>query len=109
MAQGQELHELGETGTRWGEHGRQKSEPGPATASPPYRTRAGTDVEQRRRTIVALLSQHPHGLTAREIREATGCSKNLTDSALSGLFVRGVVHKHGHCYVLAAQEDAIEH
>ena len=75
----------------------------------PSRTRAGTDVEQRRRVIVALLHQHPHGLTAREIREATGCSKNLTDSALSGLFVRGVVHKHGHCYVLAAQEDAIEH
>ncbi len=81
---------------------------GPATVSPPYRTRAGTDVEQRRRAIVALLHQHPHGLTAREIREATGCSKSLIDSALSGLFIRSVVHKRGHCYVLAAPDEAVE-
>ena len=109
MAEGRELHETGQTGKRWGEHGRQKSEPGPVTASPPYRTRAGTHVEQRRRVIVALLHQHQHGLTAREIREATGCSKTLTDSALSGLFIRGVVYKRGHSYVLAAQEDTTEH
>ena len=53
--------------------------------SPPDRTRARADVEQRRRAIVALLRQHPDGLTAREIWEATGISRNLTASALSGL------------------------
>jgi hypothetical protein len=81
----------------------------PAMVSPPYRTRAGTDVEQRRRAIVALLHQHPHGLTARAIREATGCSKSLTDSALAGLVIRRVVHKRGHCYGLAAHAEAVEH
>ena len=86
----------------------QSQQHSPATVSPPYRTRAGTDVEQRRRVIVALLHQHPHGLTAREIREATGWSKNLTESALSGLFVRSVVSKRGHCYVLAVPEETLE-
>ena len=76
--------------------------------SPPYRTRSGTDVEQRRRGIVALLHQHQDGLTAREIREATGLSRSLIDSALSGLFTRGVVHKRGNRYVLATQDAAIE-
>ena len=76
--------------------------------SPIHRTRSRSDVEQRRSVIVALLHQHQDGLTAREIREATGSSKNLTESALSGLFTRGVVHKRGHRYVLAAQDDAIE-
>jgi hypothetical protein len=109
MAGGRELHEMIETGKRRVEHVRHRSEQGPATATPPYRTRSGTDVEQRRRVIVALLHQHQNGLTAREIREAIGLSKNLTDSALSGLFIRGVVHKHGHRYVLAAQDDAREH
>ena len=69
-----------------------------------YRPRA--DVEQRRRVIVALLRQHPDGLTAREIREATGLSRHLAASAISGLFTRGVLHKRGHRYVLAASEDA---
>ena len=78
-----------------------RREKGRAPVSPPYRTRSGTDVEQRRRVIVALLHQHQDGLTAREIREATGLSKNLTESALSGLFTRSVVHKHGHRYVLS--------
>src|SRR6266436_3281675 len=86
-----------------------RSEKGSAPMSPPYRTRSGTDVEQRRRIIVALLHQHQDGLTAREIREAIGLSRSLTDSALSGLFIRGVVHKHGHRYGLAAQNDAREH
>jgi DNA-binding IclR family transcriptional regulator len=72
--------------------------------SPPDRTRARADVEQRRRAIVALLRQHPDGLTAREIWEATGISRNLTASALSGLFTRGVLHKHGHRYVLTAPD-----
>jgi len=85
-----------------------RSEQGPATVSPTHRTRSDTDVEQRRRVIVALLHQHQDGLTAREIREATEFSKNLTESALSGLFTRGVVHKRGHRYVLAAQDDARE-
>jgi len=67
-----------------------------------YRPRA--DVEQRRRLIVALLRQHPDGLTAREIGEATGLSRHLTASAVSGLFTRGVLHKRGHRYVLAAQD-----
>jgi predicted transcriptional regulator len=72
------------------------------TISPfPY-TRAGTAVEQRRRVIVALLQQHPDGLTTREIREATGFSKTLTESALSGLFTRSIVHKRGNRYVLTA-------
>jgi hypothetical protein len=101
MTEGRELHEMGETGTRWVEHGMPKSEQSPVSGSPPYRTKAGTDVEQRRRVIVALLHQHQDGLTAREIREATGLSKNLTESALSGLFTRSVVHKHGHRYVLS--------
>src|SRR5881296_3154449 len=108
MAEGRELHEMIETGKRWVEQVRHKSAQGPATASPPYRTKSGTDVEQRRRVIVALLHQHQHGLTAREIREAIGLSRSLTDSALSGLFIRGVVHKHGYRYVLAAQADARE-
>ena len=86
-----------------------RSEQGPGTAPPPSRTNAGTEVEQRRRVIVALLHQYQHGLTAREIREATGFSKNLTDSALSGLFVRSVVYKRGHSYVLAGRDDAAEH
>ena len=101
MTEGRELHEMGETGTRWVEHGMPKSEHSPVSGSPPSRTKAGTDVEQRRRVIVALLHQHQDGLTAREIREATGLSKNLTESALSGLFTRSVVHKHGHRYVLS--------
>ena len=52
--------------------------------SPRHRTRARADVEQRRRVIVALLRQHPDGLTVREICEATGVSKSLTASAVSG-------------------------
>jgi len=72
-----------------------------------YRPRA--DVEQRRRVIVVLLRQHPDGLTAREIGEATGVSRHLTASALSGLFTRGVLHKRGHRYVLAAQDTDIDH
>jgi hypothetical protein len=81
----------------------------PSTVSSTNRTRSYTDVEQRRSRIVALLHQHQNGLTAREIRDATGLSKNLTESALSGLFTRGVVHKHGHRYVLAVKDDVREH
>jgi hypothetical protein len=109
MAEGRELHEMIETGKRWVEHVRHRSAQCPATASPPYRTKTGTDVEQRRHLIVALLHHHQDGLTAREIREAIGLSRSLTDSAISGLFIRGVVHKHGHRYVLAAQDDPREH
>ena len=69
-----------------------------------YRPRA--DVEHRRRVIIALLRQHPDGLTAREIGEATGLSKHLAASAISGLFTRGVLHKHEHRYVLVAPEEA---
>ena len=68
-----------------------------------YRTPSSRAVAHRRRVIVALfLQQASHGLTAREIREATGFSANLTASALTGLFVYGVVHKRGHCYVLCS-------
>ena len=109
MAEGRELHERSETGKRWVEPVRQRSAPCPATASPPYRTKSGTDVEQRRHLIVALLHHHQDGLTAREIREAIGVSRSLTDSAISGLFIRGIVHKHGHRYVLAAREGGREH
>jgi uncharacterized protein YgiB involved in biofilm formation len=108
MAEGREMHKMIETGKRWVEHVMYRSEEGLVTALPRYRTKAGTDVEQRRRVIVALLHQEQHGLTAREIREATGFSKNLTDSALSGLFVRSVVYKRGHRYVLAGWYDAAE-
>jgi hypothetical protein len=73
------------------------------------RPRAGTDVEQRRRVIVVLLRQHPDGLTAREIGEATGVSKSLSASAISGLFTGGILHKRGHRYVLAAPEEALDH
>jgi hypothetical protein len=76
----------------------------PVTSARSSRIPTGTAVERRRRVIVALLQRYPEGLTAREIREATGVSKNLTASALSGLFTRGVLQKHGHRYVLAAQE-----
>jgi hypothetical protein len=79
-----------------------RSEKSLATLSPLPEPRAGTDVEQRRRVIVALLQQHQDGLTAREIREATGLSKTLTESALSGLFTRSIVHKRGNRYVLTA-------
>jgi len=101
MTEGRELHAMGETGTRWVEHGMQKSEQSLVSGSPPHRRRVDPEVEQRRRVIVVLLRQHPEGLTAREIREATGLSKNLTESALSGLFTRSVVHKNGHRYVLS--------
>jgi len=74
----------------------------PVSSAPPQRRRVDPEVEERRRVIVALLRQHPGGLTAREIGAATGMSRNLTASALSGLFTRGVLHKHGHRYVLAA-------
>jgi hypothetical protein len=70
-----------------------------------HRPRADSAVEQRRCVIVALLRQHPAGLTVREICEATGVSMNLTASALSGLFTRSVLHKRGHRYVLAALEE----
>jgi predicted transcriptional regulator len=80
----------------------QRTEKDIATLASTSPTRAGTDVEQRRRVIVALLQQHPDGLTPREIREATGFSKTLTESALSGLFTRSIVHKRGHRYVLTA-------
>jgi len=86
-----------------------RSEQCPSTISPMNSTKSHTDVEQRRSVIVALLRQHQNGLTTREIREATGLSRNLTDSALSGLFTRGVVHKRGHCYVLAIKDDSREH
>src|SRR2546427_4539420 len=108
MAEGREMYEMIETGKRWIAHVMYRSEKGPVTAPPRYRTKAGTDVEQRRRVIVALLHQHQNGLTTREIREATGLSRNLTESALSGLFTRGVVHKRGHRYVLAAKDDSQE-
>ena len=85
-----------------------RSEQRPSAVLPTQRTRSRTDVEQRRRDIVALLHQHQNGLTAREIREATGLSKNLAESALSGLFTRDVVHKRGNRYVLATQDDSTE-
>ena len=66
-----------------------------------HRPRADSAVEQRRCVILALLRQHPDGLTAREICDATGLSMNLTASALSGLYTRGVLHKHRLRYVLA--------
>jgi hypothetical protein len=80
----------------------------PVSSPPPQRRRVDPVVEERRRVIVALLRQHPDGLTAREIGETTGMSRNVTASALSGLFTRGVLHKHGHRYVLAAQDEAID-
>jgi hypothetical protein len=76
--------------------------------SPPRFRRVDPEVEERRRVIVALLRQHPNGLTAREIAAATGHSRNLTASALSGLFTRGVLHKRGYHYVLAPQDEAID-
>jgi hypothetical protein len=85
-----------------------KSEQCPSTMSPPNRTRPHTAVEQRRSVIVALLHQHQNGLTTREIREAIGLSRSLTDSALSGLFTRSVVHKRGRRYVLAVKDDSRE-
>jgi len=77
-------------------------------SAPPHHRRVDPAVEERRRVIVALLHQHPDGLTAREIGEATGIAQNLTASALSGLFTRGVLHKRGHRYVLAVQEEPID-
>jgi hypothetical protein len=86
----------------------ERRKPLPGTDSPPRRRRVDPEVEHRRRVIVALLRQHPDGLTTREIGEATGISRTLTASALSGLFTRGVLHKRGHRYVLAAQDEAID-
>ena len=85
-----------------------KSEQCLSAMSPTNRTRSRTDAEQRRSVIVALLHQHQNGLTSREIQEATRLSKSLTDSALSGLFTQGVVHKRAHRYVLAVKDDAQE-
>ena len=76
--------------------------------SPHHPGRVVPEVEARRRVIVALLRQHPAGLTAREMCEITGVFKSLTASALSGLFTRGVLHKHGHRYVLAAQDRSLD-
>ena len=45
---------------------------GPAYAFSTSRTPSGRAVARRRRVIVALLQPAPRGLTAREIREATG-------------------------------------
>jgi hypothetical protein len=80
----------------------------PEPLLPPRFRRVDPEVEERRRVIVALLRQHPNGLTAREIAAATGHSRNLTASALSGLFTRGVLHKRGHHYVLVPQDEAID-
>jgi hypothetical protein len=85
-----------------------RSTHGPTFAFQTSRTPSGRAVAQRRRVIVALLQQAPHGLTSREIQEATGFSKDLTVSALTGLFVYGVVHKCKHCYVLTAPAEACE-
>ena len=85
-----------------------KSEQCPLTTSRTHRTKSRTAVEQRRSVIVALLHQHQNGLTSREIREAIGLSSSLTDSALSGLFTRGVVHKRGNRYALAVKDDSRE-
>jgi DNA-binding transcriptional regulator GbsR (MarR family) len=82
-----------------------KSEQYPSTMSPTNRTRSRTAVVQRRSVIVALLHQHQNGLTSREIQEATGLSKSLTYSALSGLFTRGIVNKRAQRYVLAVKDD----
>ena len=76
---------------------------------PIRRRRIDPEVEHRRGVIVALLRQHSDGLTAREIGAATGMSRNLTASALSGLFTRGVLHKRGHRYVLVGPEEAIDY
>ena len=86
---------------------REELKHGPVSSSPPHHRRVDPAVEERRRVIVALLRRHPKGLTAREIGETTGISRNLTASALSGLFTRGILHKHGHRYVLAAQDKAL--
>ena len=75
---------------------------GPADAFSTSRPLAGRAVAHRRRVMVALLQQAPHGVTGREMQEATGFSTALTVSALTGLFVYGVVHKQGHCAVLTA-------
>ena len=85
----------------------QTSERGARSAFRPYGTTAGRAVAHRRRVIVSLLAQAPHGLTARQIQETTGLSKDLTVSALTGLFVHGWVHKHQHCYVLTAFAEAV--
>jgi predicted transcriptional regulator of viral defense system len=81
---------------------------GQEPVSPPRPRRVDPAVEERRHVIVALLRQHSDGLTTREMREATGVSKSLTASALSGLFTRGVLHKRGHRSVLAAPESALD-
>src|SRR5947209_4043280 len=63
MAEGRELHEMIETGKCWGGQVSHRSEQYPATTLPPYRTKAGTDVEQRRLLIDSTLqhraSLHP--------------------------------------------------
>ena len=81
---------------------------GPADAFSTARPPSGRAVAHRWRVIVALLQQAPHGVTGREMQEATGFSTALTVSALRGLFVYGVVHKQGHCYVLTAPAEARE-
>src|SRR5262249_49130796 len=96
---------------RWGSAkamtmGRHQQDPG--LLAPPPLPRVAPEGEERRRVIVILLRQHPNGLTAREIAAATGHSRNLTASALSGLFTRGVLHKRGHHYVLVPQDEAID-
>jgi hypothetical protein len=61
-----------------------RSEHRPAYAVHPSCTPSGRAVAQCRRVSVALLQQAPHGLTAREMREATGCSTTLTARVLMG-------------------------
>ena len=85
----------------------QTSERGARSAFRPYGTTAGRAVAHRRPVIVSRLAQAPQGRPARQIQETPGFSKDLTASALTGLFVHGWVHKHQHCYVLTAFAEAV--
>jgi predicted transcriptional regulator of viral defense system len=55
-----------------------------------------------RRRIVALLQEHPEGLTPREIRDRLGVDRSLADTCL-GMLRYGLVQRVGQGRYVAAE------
>jgi len=66
-------------------------QPTPARTSPP----AGDARGAMRRRIVALLREHPTGLTPREMQERLGVARNLTDTC-QGMLRYGLLKRLEH-------------
>jgi hypothetical protein len=57
-----------------------------------------------RRRIVALLQEHPEGLTPGELRTLLDVEKNLADTCL-GMLCYGLVQRVGHCRYVAQTRE----